>query len=128
MRFIPLAALSLLLLAGCVASDQKSQATAAASRFVTAVSDGDGSVACALLTPAARSSLESDSGKPCADAVTEIDVSPGSGRAQVWGDEALVRMGGDTLFLDHSSARWLVRGSGCTRQGEDQPYDCEVAP
>ncbi len=127
MRSVTLAAL-LLLVVGCGSAREESPATAAATAFATAVQAGNGSAACALLIPAARSALESDSGQSCPQAVVEIKSSPGHADASVWGDEARVLMGEQTIFLDHSRAGWRIRAAGCTPQPDGEPYECEVAP
>ncbi|XVQ89797.1 hypothetical protein ACQP2K_21000 [Microbispora siamensis] len=43
----------------------------------------------------------------------------------VWGDEARVRVDGDTLFLHRFPDGWRVRAAGCEPHPE-QPYECEV--
>ncbi|GAA0382461.1 hypothetical protein Acor_57210 [Acrocarpospora corrugata] len=66
---------------------------------------GDGTKACALLTASAAESL-APAGGACASALLELRL-PGAGRAGevvVWGNEAQVRLAGDTLFLHRSPA------------------------
>lgn len=128
MRYGLFAALLLVVLVGCVPAEEQSQASATATRFAADVASKDGTAACALLIEAARRSLESDSGQSCATSVVDVRTSSGAAQARVWGDEAEVRMGHDTLFLDHTHAGWRIRAAGCSPQGDGQPYDCEVAP
>ncbi len=55
-------------------------------------------------------------------------LAPPGGQVQqteVWGDEAQVRMTGDTLFLTRTGAGWKVIAAGCT-SGGDLPYQCRV--
>jgi hypothetical protein len=112
-------------LTGC-ASTEGSAAQQAASRFYAALADQDGERACALLAPAAAESLQTGS-RTCATAVDDLDLPGGQVlRAEVWGDEARVRLTRDTVFLHRFPEGWRVRGAGCTSRG-DLPYDCEVS-
>jgi hypothetical protein len=43
----------------------------------------------------------------------------------VWGDNAQVRLTGDTLFLTRTDAGWKVAAAGCVPQGE-APYLCRL--
>ena len=70
------AVLSVLGLGGC-ASSEGDRARTAADDFVTAVHDGDGGAACAVLAPATVEELEQSSGSACADAVLEDAVEAG---------------------------------------------------
>ncbi|MEU8380669.1 hypothetical protein, partial [Streptosporangium sp. NPDC048865] len=82
--------------------------------------------ACALLAPEAALSLRTGD-QSCETAIGALDL-PG-GRVlgtEVWGDEAQVRLSGDTVFLHRFPEGWRVRGAGCTSRG-DLPYDCEVS-
>ncbi|GGS90088.1 hypothetical protein GCM10010156_55650 [Planobispora rosea] len=109
---------------GC-ASAGHGAAGQAAESFHGAVAGGQGEQACALLTPRAAESLRSG-GEECAQAVLSLNLSGGAiRRAEVWGDEAQVRLEHDTVFLHRFPQGWLVRGAGCQARG-DLPYDCEV--
>ncbi|GAA3119993.1 hypothetical protein GCM10017600_37440 [Streptosporangium carneum] len=111
-------------LSGC-ASEERSPAEQAVTRFYAAVHDRDGSRACSLLTPEAADGL-SVGGQSCAKTVLELDLPGGQVReAAVWGDEAQVRLTRDTVFLHRFPRGWLVRGAGCRPRG-DLPYRCEV--
>ncbi|GIH96176.1 hypothetical protein Psi01_68060 [Planobispora siamensis] len=111
-------------LTGC-ASAEEGAAGQAAQRFYSAISAGQGDRACALLTPRAAESVESG-GEACARAVTTLVMPGGEVRgAEVWGDEAQVRLVRDTVFLHRFPQGWLVRAAGCRPHGE-LPYDCEV--
>ena len=55
---------------------------------------------CALLAPATVAALEHDESAPCADALGALDLPGGQVMSSaVWGDDAQVRLTGDTLFL-----------------------------
>ncbi|MFB9719240.1 hypothetical protein [Planobispora longispora] len=111
-------------MAGCASAEQ-GDAGQAAERFHSAVAGGQGEQACALLTPRAAESLQNgDQG--CAQAVLSLNLSGGAIRqAEIWGDEAQVRLERDTVFLHRFPQGWLVRGAGCQARG-DLPYDCGV--
>jgi len=117
----------LVTLTACAPASGKSQASAAASRFAAALSSRNGVAACAVLTDAARTSLETGSGQNCAQAILDVHSSAGAATAKVWGQEAQVKLGTDTLFLDETKRGWRVRAAGCRLQSPDQPYQCEVA-
>ena len=128
MRTAVAAGLVVAVLAGCAPAAEKSQAQSAAARFADALMQRDGAAACQLLTDAARSALETTSAEACDQAVVDVRSSTGKTSAQVWGDEAQVRIGDDTIFLDRTARGWRVRAAGCEPQGGDRPYECEVAP
>ena len=68
-----------------------------------------------------------DPGQTCADALRELRLGPG-GRVtevSVWGQEAQVRLAGDTLFLHRFTDGWRIKAAGC-EPVRDLPYDCEV--
>ena len=81
---------------------------------------------CALLAPATVAALEHDESAPCADALGQLDLPGGQVvSSAVWGDNAQVRLTGDTLFLTRTAAGWKVAAAGCTPQGE-APYLCRL--
>jgi hypothetical protein len=87
---------------------------------------GDPGARCDLLAPATLATLEKDQSAPCADAIQELPLKGGEGAAvEIWGGDAQVRLGGDTMFLTETTAGWRVVAAGCTARG-DAPYDCEV--
>jgi hypothetical protein len=125
---LPLAAA--LLVSGCAArgSAEDGAVADAATRFLaTAGTTPD--AACDLLAPATRETLSAD-GQACADALADAD--PGSEvdstepRIDVYGRDAMVRWGAQTLFLARFDDGWLVTAAGCEPRGEDLPYDCTV--
>ena len=82
-----------------------------------------------LLAPATLEVLRSD-GEDCSDALA--DVAPAGGlvgaepRVQVYGRDAIVRWGTETVFLARFEDGWRVTAAGCRPRGEDLPYDCSV--
>ncbi|GAA4988090.1 hypothetical protein GCM10023334_120760 [Nonomuraea thailandensis] len=109
---------------GC-AADTASPARAA-KRFHAALSAHQEEAACAMLARKTADKLP-DEGQSCADALRELRLGPG-GRVTsvaVWGEDAQVRLAGDTLFLHRFSDGWRIRAAGCVPMG-DLPYDCEV--
>lgn len=93
--------------------------------FSADVAAGDAGAACLLLAPATRERVERAGSCPTALAASR---SVGGARvlsSQVWGNEALARMAGDTLFLIETGQGWRVAAAGCQARGE-APYDCEL--
>ena len=112
-------------LAACGAGAREADAAASATRFASAVEQGDGEAACGLLSPAARKAAE-DRAVSCPGAVTELPTAPvGEPAVEVWGDEALVRLEGDTVFLHRYDEGWRVTAAGCVSE-ESAPYDCDL--
>jgi hypothetical protein len=81
---------------------------------------------CALLAPATVAALEHDESAPCAEALEQLDLSGGQlVSSAVWGENAQVRLTGDTLFLTRTDTGWKVAAAGCTPHGE-APYLCRL--
>ncbi|MEO3787705.1 hypothetical protein ABGB12_30635 [Actinocorallia sp. B10E7] len=110
---------------GCSQARDESSVETTARNFFGAVTSEDGSRACALLTPRARSALETG-GSRCDEEITKLPLEGGeAGPAEIWGEQARIRMGGDTVFLTRWASSWKITAAGCEhRTGE--PYDCEV--
>jgi hypothetical protein len=107
------------MLAGCAAAERPD-----VERVATDFSTGDPTVRCALLAPAALAALEREG--PCAATVgASAPTADEVLQTAVWGDEAQVRLAGDTLFLTRTAAGWKVVAAGCTPNG-DLPYECRV--
>ncbi|WP_431898350.1 hypothetical protein [Nonomuraea sp. bgisy101] len=116
--------LGLLLAAGCAVDTGPPARTA--ERFAAAAAARHGEVACALLARRTAEKLPRE-GQTCAQALVEAGLHGGTIESvAVWGDEAQVRMDGDTIFLHHFDGGWRVRAAGCAPQGDDLPYECEV--
>jgi hypothetical protein len=112
---------------GCGSVSGRERAAAAvAERFVTAVADGNGDAACAVLAPKTVEEVESG-GAACAEAILDEDLpEPGPvGTTDVYGQWARVVLPADTLFLAVFRDGWRVVAAGCSPAGEG-PYDCVV--
>jgi hypothetical protein len=110
------------LLTGCAGAQDPE-----VDRVATTFEDpsADPSERCGLLAPKTLEQLEEESG-PCEDAVENLPLEGGEVRTvEVWGGDAQVRLGADTLFLTRTPAGWKVAAAVCTRRPEG-PYDCEV--
>ncbi len=117
---------ALLVVSGC-ASSKAPEAEDAALRFYQAFEGSDGATACDLLAPKTRDDVASSSGTDCAKAILEEQlpaVESPSGTT-VFGDQAQVKLGAETVFLAEFPDGWKVVAAGCTPNG-DLPYDCEV--
>lgn len=111
------------LLAGCSSASDSD-----VSRVATTFEDpsGDPQARCDLLAPATLAAFESGTSAPCADALARVPVQGGRVRSvEIWGGDAQVRLGADTVFLTQTDAGWKVTAAGCEPRG-DAPYDCEV--
>lgn len=119
-------ALILLALVGCGRGDDERAVSAVTERFLTAVEAEDGETACAQLSPATAEALEAS--RPCDEAVTDLDVSPGAvTRAQVYSISAKVDIsGGESYFLELTRAGWRIAAAGCTPLTREEPFDCEA--
>lgn len=118
-----------LLLAGCAGrgSAENEPVADTATRFLASVASAPDE-GCDLLAPATLEEMEAD-GEQCADGLPDAAGSaPESGepRVDVYGRDAMVRWGDQTLFLARFDDGWRVTAAGCEPTGEDLPYDCEV--
>lgn len=113
------------LLVGCGSSG--SDAQAAAVGFYRAMEGGDSAVACSLLAPQTRHTLEQSEHAECQVALPRVGL-PAAGRigsTERFGLHAVARFDGDTVFLAEYDGGWKVVAAGCTpRHG--LPYDCVV--
>ncbi len=119
-------AVAVLFVSGC-ASSHAPDAADAASRFYQAFEGSDGATACGLLAPKTREEVERSSGTDCASAILDEQLPSVKTRskATVFGDQAQVKFGSETVFLAEFPDGWKVVAAGCTPNG-DLPYDCEV--
>jgi hypothetical protein len=112
---------AVLALAGCASASQ-SDVTTAAAAFENP--SGDPQTRCGLLAPATLTSVEQSS--PCEEQIGHLPLQGGPVHSvQVWGGEAQVKLGGDTVFLTRTSTGWKVTAALCQPRG-DAPYDCQV--
>ncbi|MCA2221771.1 hypothetical protein [Nonomuraea aurantiaca] len=119
-----LAVLSTALIAGCAVDATAPARTA--ERFHAALAAHQEDAACALLSQQTAEKLP-DPGQTCADALRELKLGAAGPitSARVWGDDAQVRLAGDTVFLHRYSGGWRVTAASCRPRG-DRPYDCGV--
>jgi hypothetical protein len=123
------AAAAAAVLAGCGASDRAPDAAAVAERFHEAIGREDGEAACTDLAEETQGKLEREEGRPCPEAILELDLSRGgrAARTTVYVTTASVSLAeGGTAFLDESDAGWEVSAAGCVPTAPDLPYDCEL--
>jgi hypothetical protein len=119
-----MAAAAALVLTGC--GDASSDEVGTTARAFAAP-DADPATRCALLTENTRAALVQDEGSPCEEAIADIPVGTGDVvSVEVWGTEAQVKLGDDTLFLTQTSDGWRVSAAACRAQGSDEPYECQV--
>ncbi len=114
--------------AGCGSvSPDADAASQTALTFHTALSNGDGSGACAMLAPSTLAQFEKTTKAPCA--VEIIEESPPAAGAvsdvRAYGRAAQVRMDADTVFLTTAGGGWKVAAAGCRPQ-PDEPYNCAI--
>jgi hypothetical protein len=115
------AAVAAMAMAGCAGLQQPKVERVAAAFMQAGPVDR-----CALLAPATVAALEHDESAPCADALAKLNLPGGElVSSAVWGENAQVRLTGDTLFLTRTAAGWKVAAAGCTPQGE-APYLCRL--
>ncbi|MCU1635222.1 MAG: hypothetical protein JWQ68_461 [Cryobacterium sp.] len=102
-------------------------ATAVATQFAEALTNGDTDGACELLAQGTRASVEQEAGTSCGQALSTLEL-PTMGAAhdvQAYGRGAQVKLATDVLFLTLESSGWRVTAAGCT-QRQDRPYHCAV--
>jgi hypothetical protein len=112
-----------LLATGCASAQQPE-----VERVATVFEDpsGDPQERCGLLLPKALEQLEQDAGAPCGEAIGNLPLVGGEiGGTEVWGSDAQVRLGEDTVFLTRTAAGWRIAAALCTPRPTG-PYDCEV--
>lgn len=116
-------AMVLVVTAGC--ATQETSARSSAEEFTQALSGGDAAAACALLTPAARRTIERQSGRECGEIIT-VALKPQRmiTGVTVAGGQAQVKQGPETLILANEGDRWLVTAAGC--RISPVGYDCTV--
>jgi hypothetical protein len=116
----------MLLLAGCSEGDPAGP-EAAVGRFEAALAAGAGEQGCAVLSEAAARKVAEAHGGSCSEALVAQDLPHDLAvlGVDVFGRQARVVLGADTLFLAEFPNGWRVTAAGCTAQ-DDAPYDCAV--
>jgi hypothetical protein len=113
-----------LLASGCASAEQPE-----VERVASVFEDpsADAAARCDLLLPTAREQLEQDEQSSCVEAIDSLPLDGGDVTGiEVWGGDAQVRLGGDTVFLSKTPGGWRIAAAGCTPRPE-RPYDCEVS-
>lgn len=129
---LPVIALAAVLLAaGCARGGDRDDVRSITEAFYTAVDRGDGAAACEALGDDTRQALASDTGRPCPEAVTALDLAGGRAtRVEVFVTNAVVELaGGDTAFLSQGTDGWELSAVGCRpEQGRptERPLACEA--
>lgn len=131
-KVLPTLVLVLVLtLAGCGTADDRDQAIGVVERFYDAVRHDRGEEACAQLSTAALTQLESQARQPCIAAIGGLEYEGGAVvDAHVYLTNAKVDLrGGESAFLSREPSGWRISALACRpEEGEprDRPYECEV--
>lgn len=108
-------------LSGCANAEEPAVRDVAAS-FAGADPDGR----CTLLAPATMTALEQEESSSCPDAIGQLPLGRGDVvSAEVWGEDALVRLTDDTLFLTRTDTGWRVSAAAC-EPGSQGAYRCQL--
>jgi hypothetical protein len=71
-------------------------------------------------------SLVAEEGTSCPEAIGSLPLGRGDVvSVEVWGEDALVHLSDDTLFLTRDAGGWLVSAGAC-QPGGDGPYQCQL--
>jgi hypothetical protein len=111
------------LLTGCGSAGVDPEAVAV--DFYHAVANQQAAAACALLAPQTVEELEQSAQAPCVEALARQDI-PTAGApiaTERFGNQAQVRLDGDTVFLAEFDDGWRIVAAGCIPR-EPLPYDC----
>jgi hypothetical protein len=116
---------------GCGRADDRAAVSKVTDTFFAALGSSDGAQACDQLSPETRAQLEKEEKSACRDAVTKVQLSPGSvDRVEVDVLSATVELSsGESAFLDKGAEGWRLSAVGCKPLGgerADGPYDCEL--
>jgi hypothetical protein len=115
-------------LTACGAQPHEDAVTGVAQAFHRAFAERDGAAACEQLAPTTLSELEQSAGKPCAEAVLEEPVPPDAQPTgiEVFGTQAMVRVGQGATFLARFPDGWKVMAAAC-KPRPGAPYDCSIS-
>ena len=125
---LALLALSGCVLSGCAAADG-TQAAEAAEAFHQDLAGSNMTAACSLLQSETRKETARSSDAGTCESQLEKAKIPDPGKllsTEQYGRDAFVEFEHDTVFLAQSEGGWRVTGAGCTPNGEEAPYTCEV--
>ena len=124
--------LALLALSGCALSGCAPEGTAAslaAEEFHRDVAKSDMTAACSLLQSKTREDTARSRDAGTCEGQLEKAKIPDAGKllsTEQFGRDAFVEFENDAVFLAASDAGWKITGAGCTPNGEEAPYTCEV--
>ncbi|MDQ0620211.1 hypothetical protein [Arthrobacter globiformis] len=129
LRFWLLALLALSggVLSGCAA--EGTEAAEAAEAFHRDVASSDMTAACSRLQSKTREETARSSDAGTCESQLEKANIPDPGKllsTEQFGRDAFIEFENDTVFLAASDAGWRITGAGCTANGEEAPYTCEV--
>ena len=114
---------------GCGTGERADDVAAVAERFHAALEAGDGQAACEELAEQTTSKLERQEGRPCEEAILELELPKGGSvsfrRVEVRSGFAQLAEGG-TDFLDEGSDGWKISAAGCEPSTPERPYECEL--
>jgi len=118
-------------MAGCGRAGDRDDARAVTERFLTALDRGDGTTACAQLSPDTRAALVDEEGKPCREAVGSLGLQASAvARLQLYVTNAKADLAnGDSAFLSQGAQGWRLSAVGCRpARGKpaDAPYECAL--
>jgi hypothetical protein len=114
-------------MSGCgrLGSAEDANAAQAAETFDRSLSDP--SRACQLLAPGTLSELQ-DSFGPCQRSLPKQDLPAATEvvSVDVYGQDAMVRLEGDVVFLARFADGWKVTAAGCRLRSPGRPYTCTL--
>jgi hypothetical protein len=114
--------------AGCGRVDDGRAARSVTERFLGAIADGDGALACRQLTVGALEALEHEEGDRCSESASKLELAPARiVRTQVYETNAKVDLAdGSSAFLELTRRGWRISAAGCRPEPDDHPFTCEV--
>lgn len=116
---------------GCGTSDDRDQARGVVERFYDALRHDRAQDACAQLSAATASQLESQTGQSCRGVITRLDYDGGAIiDTQVYITNAKVdQRNGESTFLGREPTGWKITALACKPadgKPRDRPFECEV--
>jgi len=123
--------LLVLVAAGCGTADDREQAVGVVERFYDAVRHDRAEEACAQLSTAAMTQLESQAQQSCTGAIARLEYEGGGiVDAHVYITNAKVDLrNGESAFLSRETDGWKITALACRpEEGKprDRPYACEM--
>jgi hypothetical protein len=116
---------------GCGQADDRERVRSVMQSFLAAYAGDDGEDACAWLTEDTREALEAEEAKPCAVAITELELDDGDvAHVEVFVTNAKADLTtGESAFLSEQTEGWRLSALGCRPDGgapTDRPFECEI--